>query len=49
MVIHNVVRFDPEGKGYIEQEEHSKSYQMQFSRISELWVQSHANESEIES
>ncbi|NHN59843.1 MULTISPECIES: DUF6293 family protein [Halorussus] len=42
-VIYNVDRLGPGGKGYIEQEEHGKSYRTRLSRIGELWVRSHAN------
>ena len=48
-VIYNVDRLGPGGKGYIEQEEHGKSYRTRLSRIGELWVRSHADESGIES
>jgi hypothetical protein len=41
-VIYNVDRLGPGGKGYIEQEEHGKSYRTRLSRIGELWVRSHA-------
>ena len=43
-VIYNVDRLGPGGKGYIEQEEHGKSYRTDLSRIGELWVRAHANE-----
>ena len=46
-VIYNVDRLGPGGKGYIEQEEHGKSYQTRLSRIGELWVRSHADQSEL--
>jgi hypothetical protein len=46
-VIYNVDRLGPGGKGYIEQEEHGKSYRTRLSRIGELWVRSHADESEL--
>ncbi|WP_227374674.1 HFX_2341 family transcriptional regulator [Haladaptatus halobius] len=42
-VIYNVDRLGPGGKGYIEQEEHGKSYRTRLSRIGELWVRSHTN------
>ncbi|MFB6173268.1 MAG: DUF6293 family protein [Halobacteriales archaeon] len=42
-VIYNVDRLGPGGKGYIEQEEHGKSYRTRLSRIGELWVRSHAD------
>ena len=48
-VIYNVDRLGPGGKGYIEQEEHGKSYRTRLSRIGELWVRSHADESDLES
>ncbi|MBV0924720.1 aspartate kinase [Halomicroarcula limicola] len=41
-VIYNVDRLGPGGKGYIEQEEHGKSYRTRLSRIGELWVRSHS-------
>ena len=43
-VIYNVDRLGPGGKGYIEQEEHGKSYRTRLSRIGELWVRSHTSE-----
>jgi hypothetical protein len=46
-VIYNVDRLGPGGKGYIEQEEHGKSHRTRLSRIGELWVRSHADESEL--
>ena len=46
-VIYNVDRLGPGGKGYIEQEEHGKSYRTRLSRIGELWVRSHADGSEL--
>ncbi|WP_424018098.1 DUF6293 family protein [Halorientalis pallida] len=45
-VIYNVDRLGPGGKGYIEQEEHGKSYRTRLSRIGELWVRAHADENE---
>ncbi|WP_227355699.1 HFX_2341 family transcriptional regulator [Haladaptatus salinisoli] len=42
-VIYNVDRLGPGGKGYVEQEEHGKSYRTRLSRIGELWVRAHAN------
>ena len=45
-VIYNVDRLGPGGKGYIEQEEHGKSYRTRLSRIGELWVRSHADRSD---
>ncbi|WP_135304407.1 HFX_2341 family transcriptional regulator [Haloarcula amylovorans] len=41
-VIYNVDRLGPGGKGYIEQEEHGKSYRTRLSRIGQLWVRSHS-------
>ena len=46
-VIYNVDRLGPGGKGYIEQESHGKSYRTRLSRIGELWVRSHADQSEL--
>jgi hypothetical protein len=46
-VIYNVDRLGPGGKGYIEQEEHGKSHRTRLSRIGELWVRSHADESNL--
>ncbi|TKX74184.1 aspartate kinase [Halorubrum sp. GN11_10-6_MGM] len=43
-VIYNVDRLGPGGKGYIEREEHGKSYRTSLSRIGELWVRSHGDE-----
>jgi len=43
-VIYNVDRLGPGGKGYIEQEEHGKSYRTRLSRIGELWVRAHGDE-----
>ncbi|SIR47011.1 aspartate kinase [Haladaptatus litoreus] len=43
-VIYNVDRLGPGGKGYIEQEEHGKSYRTRLSRIGELWVRSHTDD-----
>ena len=45
-VIYNVDRLGPGGKGYIEQEEHGKSYRTRHSRIGELWVRAHADSDE---
>jgi hypothetical protein len=42
-VIYNVDRLGPGGKGYVEQEEHGKSYRTRLSRIGELWVRAHAD------
>jgi hypothetical protein len=46
-VIYNVDRLGPGGKGYIEQEDHGKSYRTRLSRIGELWVRSHADQSDL--
>jgi len=43
-VIYNVDRLGPGGKGYIDHEEHGKSYRTSLSRIGELWVRSHAGQ-----
>jgi len=43
-VIYNVDRLGPGGKGYIEQEEHGKSYRTKLSRIGDLWVRAHSAE-----
>jgi hypothetical protein len=43
-VIYNVDRLGPGGKGYIEREEHGKSYRTSLSRIGQLWVRAHADE-----
>jgi hypothetical protein len=43
-VIYNVDRLGPGGKGYVEQEEHGKSYRTRLSRIGELWVRAHADD-----
>ena len=43
-VIYNVDRLGPGGKGYVEQEEHGKSYRTWLSRIGELWVRAHADD-----
>ncbi|KMT45746.1 hypothetical protein EL22_27925 [Halostagnicola sp. A56] len=43
-VIYNVDRLGPGGKGYIEREEHGKSYRTRLSRIGELWVRSHSDD-----
>ncbi|GAA0226303.1 DUF6293 family protein [Haladaptatus pallidirubidus] len=42
-VIYNVDRLGPGGKGYIEQEDHGKSYRTRLSRIGELWVRAHTD------
>ncbi len=41
-VIYNVDRLGPGGTGYIEQEEHGKSYRTRLSRIGKLWVRAHS-------
>ncbi|ELZ19766.1 hypothetical protein C477_07303 [Haloterrigena salina JCM 13891] len=43
-VIYNVDRLGPGGKGYIEREEHGKSYRTRLSRIGELWVRAHSDD-----
>jgi len=43
-VIYNVDRLGPGGKGYIEREEHGKSYRTSLSRIGRLWVRAHADD-----
>ncbi len=45
-VIYNVDRLGPGGKGYIEREEHGKSYRTRLSRIGELWVRAHSDDTE---
>ncbi len=42
-VIYTVDRLGPGGKGYIEREEHGKSYRTRLSRIGELWVRAHSD------
>ena len=42
-VIYNVDQLGPGGKGYIEREEHGKSYRTRLSRIGELWVRAHSD------
>ena len=42
-VIYNVDRLGPGGKGYIERDEHGKSYRTRLSRIGELWVRAHSD------
>jgi Family of unknown function (DUF6293) len=42
-VIYNVDRLGPSGKGYVEREEHGKSYRTRLSRIGELWVRAHTS------
>ena len=41
-VIYNVDRLGPGGKGYIEQDEHGKSYRTRLSRTGALWVRAHS-------
>ncbi|MFW5937358.1 MAG: aspartate kinase, partial [Halanaeroarchaeum sp.] len=43
-VIYNVDRLGPGGIGYVEREEHGKSYRISLSRIGDLWVRSHRSE-----
>ena len=43
-VIYNVDRLGPGGKAYIEQEAHGKSHRTSLSRIGELWVRAHGDE-----
>ena len=43
-VLYNVDLLGPGGKGYIEQEEHGKSYRTRLSRIGELWVRAHSTD-----
>ncbi|GAB3019970.1 HFX_2341 family transcriptional regulator [Natronobiforma cellulositropha] len=47
-VIYNVDRLGPGGKGYIEREEHGKSYRTRLSRIGELWVRAHSGDNRFE-
>ncbi|MFD1598678.1 DUF6293 family protein [Halobellus rarus] len=47
-VIYNVDRLGPGGKGYIEQEEHGKSYRTRLSRIGQLWVRAHAEDEPLD-
>ncbi len=47
-VIYNVDRLGPGGKGYIEQEEHGKSYRTRLSRIGELWVRAHSGKEDAD-
>ena len=48
-VIYNVDRLGPGGKGYIEREEHGKSYRTRLSRIGQLWVRAHAEDDVLDS
>ncbi|AGB16775.1 hypothetical protein Halru_2188 [Halovivax ruber XH-70] len=43
-VIYTVDRLGPGGKGYVERDEHGKSYRTRLSTIGELWVRTHANQ-----
>ncbi|WP_232686279.1 DUF6293 family protein [Halobacterium zhouii] len=43
-VIYTVDKLGPGGKGYVEREEHGKSYRTRLSRIGELWVRAHGDE-----
>ncbi|MCL9812691.1 HFX_2341 family transcriptional regulator [Natranaeroarchaeum aerophilus] len=45
-VIYNVDLLGPGGKGYIEQESQGKSHRTRLSRIGELWVRAHSDDSE---
>ncbi len=47
-VIYNVDRLGPGGKGYIEQEQHGKSYRTRLSRIGELWVRAHSGDQDAD-
>ena len=40
-VTYTVDKLGPGGKGYVEREEHGKSYRTRLSRIGELWVRAH--------
>ncbi|WP_254863521.1 DUF6293 family protein [Halovivax gelatinilyticus] len=42
-VIYTVDRLGPGGKGYVEREEHGKSYRTRLSTIGELWVRTHTD------
>jgi hypothetical protein len=42
-VTYTVDKLGPGGKGYVEREEHGKSYRTRLSRIGELWVRAHQN------
>ena len=46
-VIYNVDRLGPGGKGYVEQEPRGKSYRTRLSRIGQLWVRAHADETPV--
>ena len=39
-------KLGPGGKGYVEREEHGKSYRTRLSRIGELWVRAHHQDEE---
>ena len=43
-VTYTVDKLGPGGKGYVEREEHGKSYRTRLSRIGELWVRAHEDE-----
>jgi len=43
-VTYTVDKLGPGGKGYVEREEHGKSYRTRLSRIGELWVRAHRND-----
>ncbi|MCG1003866.1 MULTISPECIES: DUF6293 family protein [Halobacterium] len=43
-VTYTVDKLGPGGKGYVEREEHGKSYRTRLSRIGELWVRAHEND-----
>ena len=42
-VTYTVDKLGPGGKGYVEREEHGKSYRTRLSRIGELWVRAHTD------
>ncbi|CAM2760665.1 MULTISPECIES: DUF6293 family protein [Halobacterium] len=42
-VTYTVDKLGPGGKGYVEREEHGKSYRTWLSRIGQLWVRAHEN------
>jgi hypothetical protein len=43
-VTYTVDKLGPGGKGYVEREEHGKSYRTRLSRIGELWVRAHRDD-----
>jgi len=45
-VTYTVDKLGPGGKGYVEREEHGKSYRTRLSRIGELWVRAHHQDEE---